>query len=683
MGKVFSVIIPILFASLLCRAQQPEEHVTLNELTVTSDRSATVKRLANGERFYLSAEARAMNDPFMALKEIPTIVSDPFNATVTTLDGNSPLVLVNGAELNSGIKPILPADIEYVEVIDAVPARYLARGVTSIINIQLRKNRPPYVWTELATRHEVPLGKGFGVGYFEVGNEKVSLYGRASANYTHHNDSEGHVAQQNSDYSQTYDLTTRSDGHSYLGELIFKYLPTPKDYLAVELYEKYDSESDRTARTGEFVSALRLPYSMVENGCNRSSVFTSSIYYRHDFSSSAQLEISGGYNNNWNRLEAEGREYFGPEVRANSLHYNNRRNSGNVSIDFMKIFANGNTLQAGSYTTMLRDRIGMLHQPVFHHSNYDEYVYAGFSGSAFNKLYYMLSGGVQARWLSAADYTNNYVRPRLTVSGTWQFDSHNSVQAYYTMSNSAPDAGKLNPYNTSTDSLTESRGNPALVPQTFHSVKATYTFNTGGFYASAAAGANFFRDVIVPAGYTDDRGVYVSTYMNLGRYHNYTAEANLSYRFSRGPLSGRVYGGVSYVRRYYTGLSPLGSFTYSGGFAAWWRKFYFGGDISATPRNYTDITTTRNLRPLMANVQVNYNITPNFYVAVCLQGFCGNSKSVVITDNGTFRSEASTTLLDSGLRPWILLRWNMRRNVRRKIKLENVLRSTETGIRLK
>ena len=164
--------------------------VQLDELEVFADRSGVVKRLANGNRFFLSPRAKDMNDPFMALREIPTLESDPFNATLKTLSGKSPLILINGVELNSGIKPILPKDIEYVEVIDAVPARYLARGVTAIVNIKLRENRPPYLWTELATRHEIPLREGFGAWYFEVGNEKYSLYGRTSASYTHNHRTE-------------------------------------------------------------------------------------------------------------------------------------------------------------------------------------------------------------------------------------------------------------------------------------------------------------------------------------------------------------------------------------------------------------------------------------------------------------------------------------------------------------
>lgn len=658
------------------------EKIKLGELTVVADRSSTVKRLANGNRFYLSHNAREMNDPFMALKEIPGIISDPFNSTVTTLGGNTPLVLINGNELNSGIKPILPADIEYVEVIDAVPARYLAKGVSSIINIKLRKNRPPYVWTELATRNELPIHKGFGVWYFEVGNEKLSLYGRASAEYVHHSDTEGWSKQSNSGYEQSYDWTSQSDGHSYLGELLFKYVPSTRDYLALQMYEKYDKSNDGFSRSGEFTTSENEPYSMHSRGINRNSVFTSAAYYKHEFDSSTEFEVTVGYNNNSNKLQSGSVEQFGTSSYDAAYNYANRRNSGYISIDFSKMLSNSGYLQVGSYTTLLRDRIEMKMQPLFRHSNYDEYLYAGLSGS-LSRLYYLLSAGMQARWLTAGEFSNNYVRPRATISGTWQFNSYNSVQLYYTTNNYAPDAGKLNPYNTSTDSLKITRGNPELVPQTTHSVKLTYTINKGGFYASAYGGANMFRDVIVPGGYTDAEGAYISTYVNQGHFRNLNTGIDLSYRFGNDALSGNVYGGIDYIRRYYTGWSPLGSFSYSAGFALWYRKIYFGSDISLNPRNYTDITTTKNLKPLYANLQINYNFTQNLYVAVCLQGFAGNNKTIVLTQDGTFRSETYTNSVETGLRPWILVRWNIRKNVKRKINLDKVLQNKESGIQLK
>lgn len=653
----------------------------LAEITVEADRGGTIKRLANGNRFFLSKNAKAMNDPFMALKEIPTLVSDAANRSLTTVDGKQPLILVNGIELNSGITPILPEDIEYVEVIDAVPAKYLARGVSSIVNVQLRKNRPPYIWTEVATRHELPVRNGFGVGYFEVGNEKVSLYGRTSYNYTHHDDMEGNVDRSNTGYSQKYDWNSRSDGHSWLGELLFKYVPTQKDYFAVEGFIKGDLSKSHMDKAGSFTTDIEEAYSMSSRQRNRSTIFTGSAYYKHIFSANSELEMTAGYNHNYNRLNTDGNEYFGSDLTVSDSRFRNTRNSGNVNINYQLAFSNGGILTAGSTTSLLHDRILNFGNPTFIHTNYDEYLYASYTGSV-GRLYYMGSAGVQATWLKAGGGSNSYVRPRISVSGTYVLNSSNSLQLYYISTNTSPEVGELNPYNTSTDSLVVIKGNPGLVPQMAHDLVVTYSFSKGPFYSWLRFGGDLYTDLILPSGFTEN-GIYTNTYANQGKYRQIYTQLNASWRFGRGNLSGRLSGGGQWVRKFFEGCRPKDQFSFNCGLDAWLGKFYLGAQLSVSPRTYSDISTVRNMRPVMSSVQLNYNITDNLYVAVCLQGFAGSQKSRTTTANGPYHMSSFVNMKETGFHPWLLLRWNMRKNVKRKINLDKVLESTESGIRLK
>lgn len=664
------------------RLSEASSDVKLGEVTVEADMSGTVKRLANGNRFYLSRKAAAMKDPFMALKEIPVLESDPFNATLKTIGGVTPLILINGVEVNSGIKPIDPKDIESVEVIDAVPARYLVRGIKAIVNIRLRPHRAPYVWTELATRHEMPLRDGFAVGYFEVGNEKLSLYGRASGNYTHHDDSRGEVGRENTGYSQQYGWDKRRDGYYWLGELLFKYIPTASDYLAVQVYEKYDGTKAKTLGNGTYTAGAEMPFVLTSADRERSSVFTSSVYYKHTFSKSANLEVIGSYNNNINTLHTLGSERFGDDLRETDSQFDNRRNSGHLDIHFTLDLPNGNSLTAGSFTRFKSDRIRLKPDPVFRHHNYDEYVYAAFTGAA-GKFYYLVSAGLQATWLKAGHNSNRYLRPRYVGSATFQANRHNSVQLYYTMSNDAPDASALNPYNTSTDSLVVQRGNPYLVPQIMRNLNLSYTFNTGGLYTTLTTGGHLNTDLVTPSGYTDPEGVYTSTYANAGKYRQLFANFAFSYRFSGDKINARVNGHAGWARKFYEGFTPKNQFSYGGGVNAWFGKFYFGLNIDFNPKDYADISYTRNLGATSAFTQLNYSITENCYIAVALQGFTGDRRTRQYINNGTFRSVAFTRYSESGFRPWVLLRWNMRKNIKRKINLDKVLDNHEEGIRLK
>lgn len=126
-----------------------EKNIQLDNVTVTADRSQIVTRTANGQKFFLSDKARRLSNPFEALQEIPLLISDPAMSKVTMLNGKSPLVLIDGNRINSGISPINPSDIESVEVINVVPARYLQEGISGIVNIKLKRRRHPMYGSRL------------------------------------------------------------------------------------------------------------------------------------------------------------------------------------------------------------------------------------------------------------------------------------------------------------------------------------------------------------------------------------------------------------------------------------------------------------------------------------------------------------------------------------------------------
>lgn len=117
----------------------PEKTVDLDEVTVTGNRNDRVDRTATGEVFYLSERAKSMKDPFRALQEIPRLYSDVANRKVQLEDGAQPLILINGNRYNSGIATLDPREIESVEIIDVVKARYLKDGYQKIFGNKIEK----------------------------------------------------------------------------------------------------------------------------------------------------------------------------------------------------------------------------------------------------------------------------------------------------------------------------------------------------------------------------------------------------------------------------------------------------------------------------------------------------------------------------------------------------------------
>lgn len=675
--------------SFTVQLKKAEKSTDLKEVTVEADRSETMKRLANGNRFYLSSKARAKKNPFMALKEIPMLITDPIEGSVTTLKKESPLILINGVELNSGIRPISPADIEYVEVIDVVPARYLARGVTAIVNIKLRDHRPPYVWTQLLTKHELPIRMGRGAGYFEVGNEKFSLYGMTFMDYTHHNDSEGSVQQSNmgsgpdyAGYTRNYEWNNRNNFYSYRGELLFKYVPTSKDYLALRFSESNSKSFSKTTGHGVFETGEVNEYTKYSGDKNRSSVFTTSAYYKHTFTSTSDIVVTADYNNNHNRLVTDGYEHFGDKPFNMNTLFQNRRNSGNISIDYTKSFKDGSAMMFGSRTSLRKDRIRQQPQSTFNYNNYSTLVYGTYAGQV-KKLNYMGSIGMTPQWIKGDNISYHCINPYASASLTCQLNKYHSLRTSYSLSSGTPEARHLSPYNTSTDSLIVTRGNPDLVPQKNHSLTIDYNFYKKKFFFQVMSYAILNTDLISACGFTDEKGVYTSTYENKGKFRSLNTAVYLGYTVGNDNYNGNISLGVTHHRLLYDGHSPKDNYDLYCNITGWLKKFFVNAMVQYTPKSYSDISTTRNLRPFVAKIQASYNITENLSVSAGLEGFAGDIKTKVMTNDGTFKSVSLTKLTDSGFHPWITVIWNMRKNTKRKIKLGNVLNSNESGINLK
>lgn len=656
--------------------QLTEEAKELGEVTVVADRSQIVKRTANGEVFYLSSAAKKMSNPFRALQEIPAIISDANTSSVKTLDGKAPLILINGNMVNSGIGPISPADIESVEVVNSVSARYLQEGVTSILNIKLKRHTKPYLWLEGATRHEIPVDNGFGVGYFEVGNHKISLYGRAAYHYKYHEDVESSVNRTNTGYKQTYDQSTRNDTHKWIGELLLKYLITSNDYFAAQFYDSYNSTEGKSLAQGNYLTDISQLYGFQSFDKNKSNILTTSLYYKHSFSKSSDLELRLAYNFNKNDYSANRVDYYDEQqVDANTL-YNNKRHSGSFNIDYSKEYANNSSLIAGSHSTLIMDDIdnAIGENPLFKHHSYNQYVYVGYGGS-FKQLRYNASIGMEGIWAKAGEASYSYFRPRGNVSMTWIANKHNSVRLSYQLTNMAPNVAYLNPYNTSTDSLFVSLGNPNLKPQMTHYASMSYTLNVGKLYFIPTVGYKYVSDVIENYGYSDG-GIYYSTYANTGHFFRVSAGADLSYRFKWG----RVYAGGGWKADHYMGQDAKNSAYASFGFNAQVKNFSFYGDVDYNSRDYTALACTRYKHPSVANLQVNFNFTPDFYMGVCLQHLTGEYQGKVTTVDGSFHSVIENHYKDQKFRPWVILRYTFRKNAEKKHKLGKVLNSTEEGI---
>ena len=657
----------------------PEIRVELGNVEVTGNRADRVERTATGQIFRLSEKARNSGDPFRALREIPRLISDEANRTVQMSDGSKPLVLIDGIAVNSGITPIDPKDIESVEVVDVVSARYLRTGAKHILNIKLKKKRDPYRFFEAMDRFDFPDRKETSALYFEVGNDTYSLYGRGAFEYTWHDDREVDSWQRGDGYFKRSLYESLSDKRMGLGELLFKWKATPKDYLAFHIYGKGNRTGNGTEGQGTWETDRSEDFTYRDHSDDKSDVLTGSLYHKHDFSEAQMLETTLAFNRNWNTTDGERQERYPDWSYLNLYRFENNRTSAILNLDYSWTLNPTHSLNLGSETRYLNDHIDQVTDaaPVFLHREWSEYLYATFTGQ-LKRLSYMLSAGMEGFRLKAGGEPAGYVRPRASVGTTLSLTDNQSLQLDYKLTNRSPEVGQLNPYNTSTDSLVMTVGNPGLTPMQIHSLGATYTLNYKGLYVSPYVNGTFYTDAIEPYGYTRD-GIYVNTYRNQGSFKDLSAGGQLSLRLGN---VGNMYVMASHNVNYYEGQEARKFFTGGAGLSLTYRRWLFNTDVYYQNYAFTALSRTRYHAPTYSCVQVNYTIFPGFYVAVALQNMNAPLRTEVLTVGEGYRSYSSVREQDQSWRPWLLVRYTFRKNVKQKIKLGNVVRSKEKGIEL-
>ena len=657
----------------------PEKTVVLDEVMVTGNRNDQVNRTATGEIFYLSEKAKNMKDPFRALQEIPRLYSDVANRKVQLEDGAQPLILINGNRYNSGIATLDPREIESVEIIDVVKARYLKDGYQKILNIKLKKKTQPFIFLEGATRHDVPFRKGLGVGYFEVGNSRYALYGRASVDYLYDDRSEQEQRQLNTGYSKWTKGEERLDGTSYLGELQFRWMCTDKDYIVAHMYGNKKINKKKGWGDGLLTDGIPQEFDYSSFNKDQSYIFTASLFHKHTFAKNHILETTLAFNKNHNENDGNRSESYLDWSYLNTYLYKNERNSGRFDVDYNVDFANGGSLNVGNQTRFTSDRIRQVSigMPTFRHEKWEEYLYADYSQS-IKRFSYMLSAGLEGIWLKAGEASNHYFKPRISLSGNYDFSDHLSTRLGYTLTNTAPTESELNPYNMSTDSLVKTQGNPYLLPSQNHKLNLSLTFNTKGFYLTPSVSYRISTDLVESYGFSEE-DIYISSYRNSGKYKNLRIGGSLSYRIGN---LGRIGVNAYHVVDYYENEDPRKGFSTSLYFNANYKKWYLGADILYNNYTYTPISRVKYHSPSFSMVQVSYNFTDYFYISVAMENCLVTYRTSMELRSGSYENYSDQRKISASFRPWILLRYTFRKNKSKAMKERKNVYSIEEGIKL-
>lgn len=637
--------------------------ISLNAITVTADKSEIVTRTANGEKFYLSSNAKKRRNPFRALEEIPVLISDATSTSLKTLDGKTPLILIDGNRIHSGISSINAEDIESVEVISQVSARYLQEGYSAIVNITVRKKKKNYIWLESAMTGDIPLSYFNGQLFGEVGNPRMSIYATVMSDIVHHEDANSTIHHTTHSYTQNYKAATRTNNLQLPCEVMLKLHPSESDYIATQFTGVMAKGNRHKNGCGTFSFA---PYSTVSYSKNKSDMLAARAYWKH-LSSDDTFELYGSYtysNDDYNRNTAD---VYGADFVSRLAHYDYRGNLANLNADYEHKFSTGATIDAGVSLKFTHYKISdHIRQTQMRFDILNDYIYLSFNHRIRNILY-MLSCGAEYIRIVTGSATNTYWRPRASFSSTWVANHSNALSIGYQIDNTAPSIDQLNPIDTSTDSLIVSTGNPYLKPQLTQRFNSKYTFSHKKFYISCGISYAIATNLFNPYGYLSD-GIYYSTIHNSGHYSRLSTAISFSYRFNKG----RVFWGYRLNNEFYQNQSVKNSFTTWVGGNIDINKWAINGNIEYTDRAYGEYLDIRYHSPASAVIRLIYNISPDIFIAISLNHFLGKYGTTRDMQSGGYCEKITTWFSEKNLRPSIQFRYTFRKNKNNKIDFDGI-----------
>lgn len=576
-------------------------------------------------------------------------------------NGASPLILIDGHLLNSGIAPIHPENIESVEVSEVVSARYLQMGVSKIVNIRLRKDLPTYAYVDIRTRHDIPLREGFGGGNFEFGGKKFAVAGSLFADYLTKDRVRYETIEQLEQRKKELFGTSTSKARGLEGYLLFKWVPSASDYFSAffkaQGARKYTNglEEGMYTYTTNAIPIKTSGSKKVDDGG-----LVASFYHEHTFGNKSLLTTFLKYNRGVYNMNQNYREAYDDSENAYLVDLATLRDQYALSIDYdtgekhFGSIAVGNNLE---YTwdkiknqgvkPVLSTQVGLL-------SNYTHATYT----SQWKQLYYMASLGLQALAVKAADKDHSYWRPRAALSLTYRLPHSQSLRGSYYLTNTLPESRNLVSFNQSVNPWFREEGNPYLIPMQIHQFDLNYDCTLGDFRIELFGNHSRYSKMIESYVRQEEGDLQVKSYRNNGTYTSTDAGLGSSYVGE----NFQAYVSADYMSEVFNGQKPKGSYGIRGNLRWDFGDFFFYSFFSWRNRSYTAISQTEYKNPMEAHVQIAWQVNKQLYVSLALPYFWRTRSSVTQINQAGYTSYQRAFYESASMRPWLLISWTLRKN---------------------
>ncbi|MDE6098782.1 MAG: outer membrane beta-barrel protein [Muribaculaceae bacterium] len=631
----------------------------LDELTVESDNRP--KTTATGEIYRLSTTAKKCGDPFRALSEIPVLDVDIINQSITMRGGETPLIMIDGKLFNSGIAPIDPKFIESVEIKEVMNARYLHMGISKILNIRLKRDVPLYLFTDVRTRHDIPICEGFLGANFETGTKKIAISGGVFGDYIHKNAVDMTVNEEFQGIHKNRNGRSLKNNLGWDGRLLLKWVPDKHNYLAALIMGENSNTKTKRNEHGLYGSDSDSESEFKSDLKNRliSEGMLASVFHEYSFDNSARFTSYIKYNKSSVLYDDESIEYIGIQQNQYRECEKSYRNQYTVSIDFDsgdRPYGNINAGNEFEYTYDKKQNRITTPIEVADIRLASNYTYLTYSNSA-GSIYYMASAGLQYMHVATPADKNFWWRPKAAASLTYMLKNRQTVRLYYYLTNVMPLSNQLFRFNHSTNPWLRFEGNPNLVPLLMNRITLSYDRMIGEVRSRFSALYVHNNDMIQSYIHSDN-DVMIQTFRNYGKYNG----INISTDFGWWAKNWNIGFNASFISDCYSGFSAKRGVILSASIRHDFGKFFVYSKIAWQSRAYNPATTTEYLNPTESHIQIAWQPTRQLYLSLGLPYFAGIRKDRTLTKQENYNSVITRSYKSSSLRPWLLISWTIRRN---------------------
>lgn len=657
-------------------------NIELSEVVIRADKSNIVGITPEGSVFYLSANAKDSKDIYNALREIPKLIVDNTNRTITLNDGSTPLILINGVRREStSITTIDPKSIESIEVIENPSARYLTEGVTSVLNIKLKEKQQLYQYLNIGTKQNPQLIFGYSDANYERGNDKYSFYLSGQQFYFHQNKSTLKDYQESGSIVKNIDANRKSSYTSYSISGGGDWSISPKDYFSYSITYNNIPQSGNSEGKGSLFDESQDNNSQMYNYFKKNKtefyINTYNLYHKHTFDNKSFLETLLRMNLNGSHYKGQQDENGDNYNYQNKFDFKNKRYAGVLEIDYDLLKFNQHKINLGSITNFQKNRIDqrLTAYPVFHYREWIEYLYADISKTWNNRFSYMASIGLNLIYNKSEGIHNNYNDLKYSISIGYKFNDKNSIRIssnHYTV---APSVTLLNPYNTSTDSLIVKVGNPYLEPYDVDHVDIDYTYNYNSFYIEPQLSYQRINDFVTTMGKVSG-SIYTQQPVNYGKQKRLQARLNTRYNIKN---TGYISLNFGYQRLFFEEGKNKNIFDGRLRFNFYYKKVSLSAQGTLPFYEYDRVMKTKSTSE--SDITLLWSINDNWDVNIGARYITGRKKYEEWKNDGDYQSYYQNRFKDRNFVFLAGFRYNWRKS--KPNRQQKKLYQEEEGIRLR